>query len=46
MDYKEFDGIQTPMHITRYMNGARVGETFRNAANYNEPYPANYFILQ
>jgi Ni/Co efflux regulator RcnB len=42
-DYKPFDGIQTPMHITRYVNGERVGETFRNSAHYNEDYPANYF---
>ncbi len=42
-DYKLLDGIQTPMHITRYVNGDRVGETFRNSAHYNEDYPANYF---
>jgi hypothetical protein len=42
-DYKLFDGIQTPLHITRYANGDRVGETFRNSAHYNEDYPANYF---
>jgi len=46
VDYKEFDGIQTPMHITRYMNGERVGETFRNFANYNENYPAKYFVAE
>ena len=45
-DYKEYDGIQTPMHITRYMNGERVGETFRNFANYNESYPAKYFVAE
>ena len=42
-DYKTIDGIQTPMHITRYQNGDRIGETFRNAAQYNEEYPSNYF---
>ncbi|HMD87252.1 MAG TPA: hypothetical protein VKO18_21400 [Terriglobia bacterium] len=42
-DYKTIDGIQTPMHITRYLNGDRIGETFRNAAKYNEEYPPNYF---
>jgi hypothetical protein len=42
-DYKTFDGIQTPMHITRYLLGDRIGETFRNTAKYNEEYPPNYF---
>jgi hypothetical protein len=42
-DYKPVDGIQTPMHITRYANGDRISETFRNSAHYNENYPANYF---
>jgi hypothetical protein len=42
-DYKLFDGIRTPMHITRYVNGDRVGETFRNSAHYNDDYPASYF---
>jgi hypothetical protein len=42
-DYKMFDGIQTPMHITRYANGDRIGETFRNSVRYGEDYPANYF---
>lgn len=46
VDYKDFDGIWTPMHITRYMNGDRVGETFRNTAKYNEEYPANYFTAE
>jgi hypothetical protein len=31
------------MHITRYLNGDRIGETFRISAKYNEEYPANYF---
>ena len=42
-DYKNVDGIQTPMHITRYLNNNRIGETFRNSAKYNEEYPPNYF---
>jgi hypothetical protein len=42
-DYKYIDGIQTPMHITRYLNGDRVGETFRSSAQYNETYPSDYF---
>jgi hypothetical protein len=45
-DYKVFDGITTPMHITRYANGERVGETFRTSAKYNEEYPARYFIAE
>jgi hypothetical protein len=42
-DYKPIDGIMTPMHVTRYLNGDRIGETFRNEAKYNENYPENYF---
>ena len=42
-DYRNFQGIQTPMHITRYLEGERVAETFRNSAQYNEGYPATYF---
>jgi hypothetical protein len=42
-EYKTIDGIQTPMHITRYLNGDRIGETFRNYAKYNEEYPSNFF---
>lgn len=45
-DFKPMDGIQTPMHITRYLNGERIGETFRNFAKYNEVYPANYFTAE
>ena len=45
-DYKDVDGIATPMHITRYLNGDRIGETFRSSAVYNEDYPSNYFSPQ
>jgi hypothetical protein len=45
-DYKAFNGVQTPMHVSRYLNGDRIGETFRNFAQYNEDYPANYFIAE
>jgi hypothetical protein len=45
-DYKMVDGIQTPMHITRYLNGNRIGETYRNFAKYNEDYPPNYFTAE
>lgn len=42
-DYKRIQGIETPMHVTRFLNGERYGETFRNAAEYNLEIPANYF---
>jgi hypothetical protein len=45
-DYKTVDGIQTPMHVTRYLNGDRIGETFRNSAQYNEEYPPTYFTAE
>jgi hypothetical protein len=45
-DYKMIDGIQVPMHITRYLNGDRIGETFRNFAKLNEDYPSNYFTAE
>jgi hypothetical protein len=42
-DYREIQGIQTPYHITRFMNGRRYGETFRTGAEYNRNFPPNYF---
>jgi hypothetical protein len=42
-DYRLIQGIQTAMHITRYIEGERVAETFRSSAQYNEDYPADYF---
>jgi hypothetical protein len=42
-DYKEIHGIKTPMHITRYVDGDRVSETFRNTAQYDETFPAGTF---
>jgi len=42
-DYREFQGVQTPMHVTRYRNGERYSEVFRNAVEYNVEHPANYF---
>jgi hypothetical protein len=42
-DYREFQGIQTPMHITRYRNGERYSEVFRNTVQYNVEHPASYF---
>lgn len=45
-DYKMIEGIQTPMHISRYLNDERSGEIFRNTATYNEEYPPNYFTAE
>ena len=42
-DYKEFQGIQTPMHITRLLNGERYSEIFRKSAEYNVEVPSSYF---
>ncbi len=42
-EYKTFQGVQTPMQITRLRDGERYSEIFRNAVEYNVPYPANYF---
>jgi hypothetical protein len=37
-DYKDFQGVMTPMHIGRFINDDRVAENFRNSAKYNETY--------
>jgi hypothetical protein len=42
-DYKIFQGVQTPMHITRLLDGERYSETFRKSAEYNVEVPAQYF---
>jgi hypothetical protein len=42
-DYRSFQGIQTPMHITRFLNDERVSETFRNTAKYGEAFPTSLF---
>jgi len=42
-DYQRFQGVQTPMHIARFVNGERVSETFRTTAQYDEVYPDGYF---
>jgi hypothetical protein len=43
-DYQLIQGIETPMHIARSLNGERIGEVFRNTVRYNDPVPANYFM--
>ncbi len=42
-DYQPVRGIQTPMHISRFLNSERVGEIFRNSAQYDQSYPPDYF---
>lgn len=42
-DYQLVEGVQTPMRIARFLNGERVGETFRSTVRYGEEYPAGYF---
>jgi hypothetical protein len=42
-DYKNIDGVITPMHIARFMDGDRVSEVFRSYAHYDDDYPATYF---
>ncbi len=42
-DYRTFQDIETPMHITRLLNGERFSEVFRTSAEYNVEVPPNYF---
>lgn len=42
-DYRAVNGIETPMHETRYQDGDRVAEIFRSSAAYDKPHPANFF---
>jgi hypothetical protein len=42
-DYRSFQGIETPMHITRFLNDERISETFRATAKYDEVFPPNLF---
>ena len=42
-DYKNIEGIMTPMHIARFLDEERVSESFRSFAHYDEEYPADYF---
>jgi hypothetical protein len=42
-DYQTFQGINTPMHIGRYLDGERIGELFRASVRYNEALPPNVF---
>lgn len=42
-DYQPVQGIQTPMHLVRYLNGSRIAETFRMRVRYDDPYPSGFF---
>jgi hypothetical protein len=42
-DYKDMDGVITPMHIARFLNDERYSETFRSYAHYDDEYPSTYF---
>lgn len=43
-DYRSFQGIMTPLHITRSLNDQRVAEIYRNTAVYNDTYPPEMFV--
>jgi hypothetical protein len=42
-DFRDFQGIKTPMQLTRFREGERIGENFRKVVEYNVEIPANYF---
>ncbi len=42
-DYQRVQGIQTPMHLTRYKDGDRIEEVFRSKADYDASHPADFF---
>ncbi len=42
-DYRKVQGVDTPMHLIRYVNGERTAETFRFQVRYNQTYPAVTF---
>lgn len=42
-DYREIQGIQTPMRLTRYEDDERSAEYFLNSAEYNKEYPPGFF---
>jgi hypothetical protein len=42
-DYKNFQGVMTPMHIARFLDDERVSEVFRSSAHYDDEYPPTYF---
>jgi hypothetical protein len=42
-EYKDIQGIITPMHIARFLDEERVSEIFRSYAHYDDEYPPTYF---
>jgi hypothetical protein len=36
-DWRTFDGVATPMNITRYRNGEIVDQTFYKKVEFNKP---------
>jgi hypothetical protein len=42
-DYQPFQGIMTPMNITRSRNGEMVSQRFFTKVHYNEPIPEDVF---
>jgi len=42
-DYREIGGVQTPMHISRFINDERLSELFRSTARYGDTYPPETF---
>jgi hypothetical protein len=42
-DYRNIQGIMTPMHIARFLDDERVSEIFRSSARYDDEYPSTYF---
>jgi hypothetical protein len=42
-DYKNIQGVMTPMHIARFLDDERVSEIFRSFAHYDDEYPPSYF---
>jgi hypothetical protein len=42
-DWRAYDGIQTPMNVTRYKNGDIVEETFYKTVKFNRPMTADLF---
>ncbi|MGH9354992.1 MAG: hypothetical protein ACRD10_02570 [Terriglobia bacterium] len=42
-DYQRVQGIDTPMHLVRYVNGDRAGETFRFRVQYGQTYSQSIF---
>lgn len=42
-DYQVFDGIATPMNITRYRNGDMISQIYLKKVQYNQPMNPNLF---